>query len=458
MRSPLTKLMAFVALALLVLACSSTDNGAEDPPDDVPDIDGSTEAAAGSGEPETTDETTAEPADATAEPVELQVLVNAADFNETIPGFYEEVARRFGEKFPGVTVSFDVVPNDQLSEQVRTEGIGGGGFHDAAVVFNVPELAAEGVLEDLSNGIGDWASFANYGDGQKARVTYQGGVYGVTNTNNTNGVWYNSDLLAEAGVDPDALATMDGFIAGLEAVRDAELTTADGDEVFPLSINASRSDWFTSNFIYGAGGTLINADGSVGVDTPELLEGFELLRQLFDDELAPRPDGDYGINRGLFEQGRAAFWIAGEWDGPPIVEALGDSAGFVAQPRWKAGATPLGGADWVVPLGSQNRDLAVEWLKFLVSQEVQQYAFDEFARLPVDIDGPIEGGITDPVLDIIATSVSNDGRLLDTHLLPDKPEVVDLWLGLIDEVVYGETAVAELLADYDGQIQEAFGG
>ncbi len=387
----------------------------------------------------------------------LNFIVNADDYNEAIAGFYDEVAQMFMEMHPGTTVNFDVFPNGQLADQIRIEGFGGGGLHDAAVTFDAPALAADGVLEDVTEEITAWPGWEGYTEGQKSRVSFDGRVYGVTLSNNTNGLYYNRAMLEEAGVDPASLTTMDGFIAALEQVRDAGLTSADGDAVFPLSINASRSDWFTSNFIYGAGGNLTDAERTeITVDTPEFAEGFSLLRRLFEDDLAALPDGDYGINRGLFEQGKAAFWISGEWDASVLRDALGDELGFIAQPVWKRGAVPLGGAEWVVPIGSPNRELATDWLLLLVSKPVQQLAFEKYGRVPVELEGAVVGAEDDPILSVILESVKNNAVLLDSNRFPDAPEVSNLWFELIDEVIYSDTPIEELLSDYQSRIDAAF--
>lgn len=83
--------------------------------------------------------------------------------------------------------------------------------------------------------------------------------------------YYNKDLYAAAGLDPEAPPET------LDQVLDHARAIAAATDAEPLLLPADRvGDWFFQNAVASGGGELIGADGTAAFDTPEGLDGLSL--------------------------------------------------------------------------------------------------------------------------------------------------------------------------------------
>lgn len=384
----------------------------------------------------------------------LSIMVAADDYNDSMPKFYDKVKDMFQQQHPGVTINFDVVPGNDLYSKLSVEGAAGGGQHDAAQTYDVPNLASKGYLEDVSSAVTGWPSYNSLPQGIKDRITYQGKVYATSLFNNTNGLWYNKDILKQTGVDPASLKTVPDLVAAFAKIKAAGLKAANGQEIYGLTFQPY--EWYGAIFMYGAGGQMTDSSNTkVTLNSPEMKEGFQTFRDIFAKGYAPKPDQEYGINRGLFEQGRAAFWIAGEWDAIPLNKALGDKLGFAALPTWKQKAAPLGGIEWVVPKGSKNTQLASQWLLFVLSDQVQQMIVKDYKRPPSSpalYNLPELTG--DPVLSVIVGTVKDQAVLEQSKRFADNAAANKDFGDMFDKLLSGPDDVGALLKTYQDKLQK----
>lgn len=144
-------------------------------------------------------------------------------------------------------------------------------------------------------------------------------------------------LLYNRRLVPDAPQTTDGLIT-----RARQLT---GGDRYGLVMAWAEPRWFMA-WLNGFGGAAISSDGSPSLDTPQVVGALNLLKEL--RASGPPAPSTYEEGVALFQQGRVAFAIDGDWSlagyagytdtldlaiAPlPIVPATGHSA-----------ASPLGG-------------------------------------------------------------------------------------------------------------------
>jgi raffinose/stachyose/melibiose transport system substrate-binding protein len=273
-------------------------------------------------------------------------------------------------------------------------------FADNGLVRNIaPELEGE-----WKDSIAAQAALELYGQ--------NGEYYGVPWTWGAVGMFYNKALFAQAGLDPEAPPqTWDEFLAAVQTLKDAGIT--------PLSLG--EGDKWPGHFwwVYLAirlGGEeaflkAYNREGTFA-DEPFVQAG-EYLKQLIDME--PFPEGylamTYGDQETVMGNGEAAMELMGQWS-PDVQrgnsesgEGIGEDLGWFPFPVVDGGAgnpdDVLGGGDGFA-VGANAPDEAVDFLRFITTEENQRAMFEQGLVLPVvtgveDLfdDNPIAAAILD---------------------------------------------------------------
>jgi raffinose/stachyose/melibiose transport system substrate-binding protein len=142
-----------------------------------------------------------------------------------------------------------------------------------------------------------------------------GKIYGVARNVQGVMIWYNKRLLAEGGVDPASLSTWDGFLAGVQKLKDAGITplALGGKDKWPAQF------YWAYLIIRNAGHDVFYAakDGEGdGFNIPEVVRAGDMLNELA--ALEPFQEGyqaaGYGDACAVFGDQKAAMHLMGEWD------------------------------------------------------------------------------------------------------------------------------------------------
>ena len=194
---------------------------------------------------------------------------------------------------------------------------------------------------------------------------YEGKDYAVPSANNTVALYYNTEMLEAAGLQPPK--TWD------ELRETAKKLTKDQTYglVFP-GINNEQGAFHTSTFIWSNGGTFEK------LNSAEDVEALTYLRGLVDDGSVSKSVVTLAIAdaRDQFVAGRAAMMIGGSWLLPQLDEHPDLKYGVVPVPTPKAGeqVVPVGGELWVVSV-TADKEAAKKVLDCLSSPDVMlEYA------------------------------------------------------------------------------------
>ena len=141
------------------------------------------------------------------------------------------------------------------------------------------EQAAAGVLRPVDDIVSQEAKDAVGSAGVAAYTAPDGHLYGIARDVSEVVLWYNKDLFAQAGVDPASLATWDGFLAGVQKLKDAGITplALGGKDKWPAHF------WWSKLVVRLAGQDGFNAaaagegDGFAG---PDFVKAGEYFLQL----------------------------------------------------------------------------------------------------------------------------------------------------------------------------------
>ncbi|GIH21781.1 hypothetical protein Aph01nite_00910 [Acrocarpospora phusangensis] len=224
----------------------------------------------------------------------------------------------------------------------------------------------------LEKDAGAKAITADIAQGLIDGFTVKGDVITLTYGWNDMVVYYNTDAFTKAGLEPPSADwTWDDFKAT------AKKLTADTN-------NDGKPDQYgftwASNEIFpgimpwvaNAGGNLTSDDVCAAtVDTPQVNKAVTFLNDLIKEGIAPAPMPMSDVFT-RFQNGQVAMFGAGRW---PIATFL--PAGFKAfdiqlYPKGDTYKTVFGGAGYPILKSSQNPDLAWEYQKFTVSDEIEK--------------------------------------------------------------------------------------
>jgi raffinose/stachyose/melibiose transport system substrate-binding protein len=400
---------------------------------------------------------------ALAMPVQAQTVVKHLHIT-TIPAEVElmnSIAADFMAQNPDIKVELPFLENEAFKAKLTTllqsadapdvfHSWGGGVFY---------EQAAAGVLRPIEDVLSEEAK-ANVGTaGVSAFTAPDGHLYGVARDVSEVVLWYNKTLFEQAGVDPASMSTWEGFLAGVQAFKDAGIT--------PIAIGAKDKwpahFWWSKLVVRLAGKEGFEAaargegDGFAGEDFVKAGEYFLQLA-----ELEPWQEGflaaTYGDASGYFGDGLAAMHLMGDWDYGAMKDNSADKAGI---PDEELGILPfptieggkgdptdtLGGLGGV--LFSKNAsDAAVKWIEFFNSPENQAKYAKEAYYIPI-AKGAADG-MTNPFKAQIAQNIGNahwHANFFDQALGPNVGGVVnDVSAELAGNAMSAEEA-AELIKE-----------
>lgn len=329
-----------------------------------------------------------------AMPVQAQTVVKHLHIT-SIPAEVElmnSIAADFMAQNPDIKIELPFLENEAFKAKLTTllqsadapdvfHTWGGGVFY---------EQAAAGVLRPVEDVLSAEAKESMGTAGVSAFTAPDGHLYGVARDVGEVVLWYNKTLFEQAGVDPASMDTWEGFLAGVQAFKDAGIT--------PIAIGAKDKwpahFWWSKLVVRLAGQDGFNAaargegDGFAGEDFVKAGEYFLELAAL-----DPWQEGflaaSYGDASGAFGDGNAAMHLMGDWDYGAMKDNSADKLGI---PDEELGILPfptieggkgdptdtLGGLGGV--LFSKNAsDAAVKWVEFFNNAENQaKYAKDAY--------------------------------------------------------------------------------
>jgi multiple sugar transport system substrate-binding protein len=307
----------------------------------------------------------------------------------------------------GVTIERETVPGKDLIQKVLQRS-SSRTLPDVLMLDNpdLQEIAATGGLAPLSDYDVDTSGFA---EGILEAATYDGEVYGLAPTVNTLGLFYNTDVLAAAGVAPPR--TWEELKAAATA-----LTTGDQYGVAFSAIATYEGSWQFLPFMWTNGGD------ETSLESPEVSEALQLWVDLVDSGAASESviQWSQGDVKDQFVAGKAAMMVNGPWQIPSLNENPNVNWDVVQVPINKDGQTPvapLGGEVWTVPVTGDDakQAKAAEFVECIASDE-NQLALAE-ARFTVPTKTELADEYVEKVPDMaafteqVATARSRTGQL-----------------------------------------------
>jgi multiple sugar transport system substrate-binding protein len=239
----------------------------------------------------------------------------------------------------GVKIEREVVPGAQLIAKVLQQA-SSRTLPDVLMLDNpdLQQIAETGALAPIT----DFGLSADgYQEGVKTASTYQGQVYGLQPITNSIGLFYNVDILKQAGISPPTT---------WDELKTAAKALTQGDR-YGIAFDATadyEGTWQFLPFMWTNGGDETN------IASPQTAEALQLWVDLVNSGSASRSvlNWSQADVREQFAAGNAAMMVNGPWQFPALDKVQGLHYDVVPIPVPQAGqkvVAPLGGETWTIP-------------------------------------------------------------------------------------------------------------
>lgn len=302
------------------------------------------------------------------------------DWSDPVQEAFEEVIiPRFIEENPGSTVSINWTNWGRYNEEMTTafaSGVTPDVFQGGAVW--APQMARRNwavPLNDFINADEEW-DWADFPEGLQADVTIRGNIVAVPYRQDLRTLWYNREMLAEAGFDAPP-ATWDEFleVALATTIREGNVFSVEGYHFSDGSGNWQR-DWQPFlMWLHMADGAFLSEDlTSCALDQEPALEALEFLVSLVHEHQVTsypglEPQGDLNVLAG-----RDAAMQLSSADMERVVNLYAPDEAETIFPTLPLTGKVQATHSWVNKffISSQTPDPARSWdlLRFLTRQDI----------------------------------------------------------------------------------------
>jgi multiple sugar transport system substrate-binding protein len=316
-------------------------------------------------------------------------------------GILEKIVNNYNATNPAVKVKFVQVPGSETDNTALMTAVRGGTGPDVYMLdrFTVAQRAEDGVLEDLTAAIN--RVDPNFKDKVLPfawnEAQYRGKTYGFPFDTDTRGLFYNIDMLREAGIDPAIMDRSNGPIT-IDQLREIcqkiDTKDAQGNYTKVGLVPQHNQGWhYTWGFDFG-GEFADMAALRVTPTNPGVVAGFQFLydwnqrmgvREVQNFISSYMPPNNPPQND-PFITGHLAMMITGDWHVNTMERYAPDvNWGVTYIPVPKAGDRPstwAGGWAVVIPTGCKKVEAAVRFMTYICGVEGQKLYFQESGQAP----------------------------------------------------------------------------
>ena len=317
------------------------------------------------------------------ETVTISFLVRAVEAEQL-----QLLADEFEAEHPNIRVDLVDGPNasDDVENLYTTSFLLGDSPYDLvyADVVWIPKFAAAGWLEDISDRVSE-DELAEFLEADVVSGEYDGGLYRMPFRSDMGMLYYRTDLLEEAGIDPPD--TFDELIAAAEAVREQD------SSITGFVWQGAQYEGLITNYVEllaGSGGFWIDPDtNEVGLDSEEALTALEFMQTVIREGITPGGVTNYREEESLrpFQNGNALFlrnwpyvWAEANQEGSPVDGRIALKP--MVHAEGQSSAACLGGWGFGLVADSPHPDEAWEVVEYFTSAEAQKKFVLEYAYVP----------------------------------------------------------------------------
>ena len=298
-------------------------------------------------------------------------------------GMVDQLVCDWNTATPDKPINLSYIPHTEMVDKIA-RGIATGDVPDlmGMDLIYAPQFENAGQLVDITDKISSWPELTTASPGHMTVATFNDRLYGVPLYADVSALFYNKDLFKKAGLDPEKPPTS---LAELREYAD-KITALGGDtKGYYLPGNCAGCNIFTVGPLMWASKATIEA-GKCG-DEPLVGDGVKEVLQFARDMVkagnvpasAQTENGEtfhlqFGSGQlGMMGTGNFNITLANEQ-----MKGHEFEYGITNLPGVDPGSSAsfIGGDLVVIPNGSQRVDDAVEFMKFILSdnEQVEGYA------------------------------------------------------------------------------------
>lgn len=276
---------------------------------------------------------------------------------------------------PGTTVNFEAL-NDSYGTTVETRYLGG---QSPDVIYGHPQTLLKWMREGMLMPITEiYEEHEELWDEEVFQTNlydayyYDGEYYATPVGGDTFVLFYNKDMLDEAGIAyPTADTTWEEFAVMCETL------TQRAEDGSPITLGLSSVTGYWQYILYSMGGKVLDNMNNPTAVVFESEEALAMLNWINDNYQAEggfsASENDWTFLTGGFSSGEFAFTMSGVYDivWMKDIEGLNWDMAPIPGTMKAEGDTPILYAGYAVSSQSQNPELAKEFAYFMTSYEAQ---------------------------------------------------------------------------------------
>jgi ABC-type glycerol-3-phosphate transport system substrate-binding protein len=279
--------------------------------------------------------------------------------------WWQNLAEQFHAIHPNITIEFQDVPFEEIRTKLLTQ-VAANNPPDVAYVdaSTTGEFASRNALVAMDDFIAmsKAVNLDDYVEAFMLSASYEGKVYGLPIDGESTGLFYRTDLFAEAGID--------GPPTTWNELREyAQKLTIPDKKQYGYILFAPEAAYYWYPFLWQAGGDTLAQDGvdviwdsDAGLRAGEFYVG---LREFSPPDFLNSNSWD---GRVAFAEGTVAMYMAGAWFAGVLQNEFPDINGKWATaplPEDERCATTIAGDNLVIFKASQHAEAAWKWVEFV---------------------------------------------------------------------------------------------
>ncbi len=294
-----------------------------------------------------------------------------------------DIYDEFGKTHAKGNIKFKPIAVENRDELVSAQ-VAGGKFPDIVDVGGdgVPQAAiAQGLVYDLK----PYIDKNNLKDAVGLNYTQQdqdGHIYSVHDQIESRGLWYNAKLFEKAGLTKDVFADWKAFSEGMGKIRDLK------DESYGYI--AGQGSSYVLNTMLAAtenGRKMINSKLTAEtIQSEEFAAAFKEVAKMDQENGSKHTTDDIGNLMAEFNtNGKVGVLFNGVWNASGIDASLKDAIEPTLFPGDIAIASAGGGIAISNKMSEEKTALALEFVKYMTSPEVQEKIFTQVQAHPCNV-------------------------------------------------------------------------
>lgn len=317
-------------------------------------------------------------------PVTLTVIMEQVPDTDVIRKLLPE----FEKENPGIKINIDAMPYDAMRDKILASFMAPKATYDVIIVDNpwMDEFVAGNFLEPLDDRIRAVTGydFEDFVKPLRDIGVVGGKIYGVPFYNYALGLIVRQDLFDDPayreayqkkfGKPLAPPTTLEDYVRIAQFFKEQS-----GGKIYGAAMQPQRGykvfeEW--KNWLYAAGGDLLDDQGNVIIDRPEAVRALELYIEMY-KTAAPPNSLNWGFDEALrsMAAGEAATMISYNWMLPTLNNPQGPAgplAGKFALYEVPGGKAVLGAWHWAIPRNAPNKDASWRFISWVTSKRIEK--------------------------------------------------------------------------------------